>query len=144
MDGCKLRPTEPGLEDRSQLAHWGICTIILGWSFLPPASVGRGARGPGSVGGSGWDQLLLGTLTCSAVCFSSTSLAWRSEGPRPVGGWMPWGTVGVGATMAAKVKEKVRGSGVSGTAEQLQLPPYSLLTTMGGNHCADLGASTNS
>lgn len=103
------------------------CLALLGarvCSFLPPTSVNRGALGPGGVSGSGRGRLPLGTLTCSAVCFSSTSLACRCEAPRPVGGWPRWGVLGAGATMAEKVEEEVRGCGIGGTAEQPQLDPW--------------------
>lgn len=80
------------------------------------------------MGSSGWGRLLLRTLTCSAVCLSSTNLAWRCEGPRLVGGRPHWDVVGAGATKAAKVgaEEEVRGGGVAETAEQPQLDPWSL------------------
>lgn len=124
------------------------CLALLGarvCSSLPPTSVNRGALGPAGVGGSGWGCLPLGTLTCSAVCFSSTSLACRCEAPRPVGGWLHWAVLGAGATMAEKVEEEVRGCGIGGTAEQPQLDPWGPFPTVGGSNRANLlGTATDS
>ena len=103
-------------------------------SFLPPT------RSPGPRAGG-----RLRRLTCSAVCFSSMSLAWRCEGPGPVVGRLHPRGVGAGATVAEKVKEEVRGAAQVGEQNSRGWFPGGLLTTVGGcNPDNLLGTSTNS